>query len=333
MKKKSPSIQEIVAGIFAGNRALLAQAITLMESNAPSHRKQAREVLQQILPQTGNSIRLGITGVPGAGKSTLINALGTFLCRQKLKIAVLAIDPSSSVTMGSILGDKTRMAELSRKKNCFIRPSPTGGRLGGVTYKTRETILLCEAAGYEIIFVETVGVGQSELLIRSMVDVVLLLTLTGAGDELQNIKKGIIEVADIVLMHKADGDNKRAAERTAHEIKKTLRCFSGGRDSRIPVVLTCSALKEKSIQALWQSIEQLRKQLGTTGEFKTNRRNQLIKWLDDDILEKLRTSFFENERIADSLARCRSDVLKEKMTVSAASEFLFELYKNHDQKD
>ncbi len=331
MKGREPTVREIVAGVLAGDRVWLARAITLIESNARPHREQAQDVLCRILPKTGNSIRLGITGTPGSGKSTMINALGRFLCRQGLKTAVLAIDPSSSVTGGSILGDRTRMAELGREKNCFIRPSPTGGKLGGVGRKTRETILLCEAAGYEAVLVETVGVGQSEFLIGSMVDIVLLLLLTGAGDELQSIKRGIMEIADILLINKADGDNRQKAERTAKEMERALRYFSGGRKDRVAEVLSCSALEERGIRTLWRSVGRLRERRIRAGTFEANRQNQLIKWLEDDIVERLKSDFLENERIAHSLPRIRSDILNGKTTVSAAAESLIELYGNHDK--
>ena len=221
--RRNVDIEAYAEGVVSGNRAILARAITLVESNAPHHFEAAQALLQMLLPHTGNSIRIGITGVPGAGKSTFIDTFGSYLTAQGYKVAVLAIDPSSSVTRGSILGDKTRMGNLSRDENAFIRPSPTGGMLGGVARKTRESILVCEAAGYNVILVETVGTGQSEITVRSMVDFFLLILITGAGDELQGIKKGVIEIADALLINKADGDNKIPAQAARAEYNRVLR--------------------------------------------------------------------------------------------------------------
>ena len=284
MKKRLPSREELIKGVQSGDRVRLAQAITLIESRAKTHREKAQEVLRRLLPSTGKSIRVGITGAPGAGKSTFINTLGSYLCQKGLKTAVLAIDPSSEVNLGSILGDKTRMAELSQQENCFIRPSPTSGKLGGVHRKTRETISLCEAAGHEVILVETVGVGQSELLIRSTVDIVLLLTLTGAGDELQSIKKGIMEIADLIVINKADGDNRIKAETAAKELNQALHYFSGNQ-KETPKVVTCSSIEGNGIADVWRLIVDMKEALRVSGKLIKNRQQQLIKWLEEDIIE------------------------------------------------
>lgn len=214
-----PSVEELVQGVISGNRALLGRAITLIESNAARDQEASRELISKLLPHSGNAVRIGITGVPGAGKSSFIEAFGTYLCRKGFKVAVLAIDPSSSVSRGSIMGDKTRMEELSGEENAFIRPSPSGGSLGGVARKTRETMIACEAAGFDVILIETVGVGQSETTVRSMVDIFMLLLITGAGDDLQGIKRGIMELADILVVTKDDGDNRQRAAAHCQELK------------------------------------------------------------------------------------------------------------------
>src|SRR5581483_2203458 len=232
---------DYVAGVLCGNRAMLARSITLIESNAPAHMVLAEQVVQQLLPHAGNSIRVGITGVPGVGKSTFIETLGCLLCRHGKRVAVLTVDPSSTLTHGSILADKTRMEMLSREANCFIRPSPSGGALGGVTRKSRETILICEAAGFDVVLVETVGVGQSETTVRSMVDFFLVLMLAGAGDELQGIKKGVIELADALLITKADGDNKQRAEAARIEFSRVIHYLNTPTAGWHPPVLTCSS--------------------------------------------------------------------------------------------
>src|SRR4051794_37961021 len=239
-KSNEPTVEELVDGVLSGNRGQLARAITLVESNAEQHFHRAQELLQKILAYSGKSIRIGITGVPGAGKSTFIEAFGTYLCNLGLRVAVLAIDPSSSLTGGSILGDKTRMEQLSRNPRAFIRPSPTAGKLGGVHRKTREAMLICEAAGFDVILIETVGVGQSEVIIREMVDFFMLLVLTGAGDKLQGMKKGIIELADAILVHKADGDNKANAEKTRTDYNQILHFLQPATKGWVTKAYTCS---------------------------------------------------------------------------------------------
>ncbi len=254
-KRKEINIQKYITGILAGDRVMLARAITLIESNAPHHFTAAQSLLRELLPHTGNAVRIGITGVPGAGKSTLIEILGGMLCAQGHKVAVLAVDPTSSLTGGSILGDKTRMEQLSREPNAFIRPSPTGGMLGGVARKTRESILLCEAAGFNVVIVETVGTGQSEISVRSMVDFFLLVLVPGAGDELQGIKKGVVEIADAILINKADGENKIPAEAARVEYNRALHYLAPSADGWTTRAYTGSALTGEGIANIWAVIQ------------------------------------------------------------------------------
>ncbi|HYQ92753.1 MAG TPA: methylmalonyl Co-A mutase-associated GTPase MeaB, partial [Candidatus Competibacteraceae bacterium] len=266
-KRRRLSVDEYVQGVLAGDRNVLAQTITLVESNAPAHGAMAQEVLRRLLPHTGNSIRVGITGVPGVGKSTTIEALGMYLCEQGHQVAVLAVDPSSTVTRGSILGDKTRMEQLSRNPRAFIRPSPSSGTLGGVTRKSRETMLVCEAFGFDVILVETVGVGQSETTVRSMVDFFLLLMLAGAGDELQGIKKGIMELADALLINKADGDNQLRARAAKAEYNRALHYLAPATEGWQTRAYTCSALAHEGIDEIWRVIEDFRQKTQASGVF------------------------------------------------------------------
>ena len=246
VKRKKLTVDDYVNGILKHDRTILARTITLIESNSPKHISLAQEVIKRLLPHTGESIRIGITGVPGAGKSTFIESFGNYLIEKNFKVAVLAIDPSSSITKGSVLGDKTRMETLSRNENCFIRPSPSSGILGGVTRKTRETTLICEAAGFDVILIETVGVGQNEITVRSMVDFFLLMKIAGAGDELQGIKKGVIELADAIFINKADGDNKLRADIAREEFSRALHYLKSPTDGWTPKVITGSAINNLS---------------------------------------------------------------------------------------
>jgi LAO/AO transport system kinase len=273
-----PDVAALVRGLRAGDRAQLAQAITLVESRAAKHRASARELMQAILPHTGGALRVGLTGVPGAGKSTFIEALGLRLCAQGRRVAVLAVDPSSSRSGGSILGDKTRMEDLSREPRAFIRPSPSGDSLGGVAARTREALLLCEAAGYDVILVETVGVGQSETAVRTMTDFFLLLQIAGAGDELQGIKKGVIELADAIVVNKADGDNALRARQAKAEYAKVLHFLQPFTPGWTPVALTCSALEAEGIDAVWEVIERFRSELDASGVFAARRAEQNVDW-------------------------------------------------------
>lgn len=272
---------EYVNGILRGDRGLLAKAITLVESTLPDDQRLAGEVLKAILPHSGNSIRIGITGAPGVGKSTFIEAFGRMLLERGKRIAVLTVDPSSQVTQGSILGDKTRMQELARETYAFIRPSPSGSALGGVAASTRETILLCEAAGHDIVIVETVGTGQSDIAIKTMVDFFLLLVLPGSGDELQGIKKGIVEMADAIVVTKADGDNAKAALAAQADFQHALHLLPDQRSGWMPKVVTASAVEGKGLPAIWSMIEEFRNNLSATGFFAANRKSQQKAWFND----------------------------------------------------
>jgi len=312
------SVDDYVQGVRAGNRVVLARAITLVESNSPAHMETAQEVLRQLLPYTGNSIRVGVTGVPGAGKSTFIEILGSLLCDRGRKVAVLAVDPSSSVTRGSILGDKTRMEVLSRKKNAFIRPSPSGGTLGGVTRKSRETILVCEAAGFDVVLIETVGVGQSEVTVRSMVDFFLLILLTGAGDELQGIKKGVMELADAVLINKADGENKIRAVAAREDYARILRYLQPATEGWKSGAYTCSSVTGEGIAEIWSVIEEFRRITTGSGVFYARRRSQILDWVYAMVLEHLRAGFFSHPGVLEATPRIEQAVLDGELSATMA---------------
>ncbi len=282
---------KLAEAIRSGDRGALARGITLIESRAASHRAAADELLRALSPHSGGAVRVGITGPPGAGKSTFIDALGTLLCNAGKKVAVLSVDPSSPITHGSILGDKARMEKLSRLPNAFIRPSPSGCELGGVARRTRETIVLCEAAGFEVVLVETVGVGQSEVLVRGMVDCFLVLLLAGAGDELQGIKKGIIELADVLAVNKADGDNRARAEAARREFSRALHYLSAPEGTWQPPVLACSAYTNEGVPEVWRAVERFVAQARERGAFDLRRREQALAWLDALVDEGLREAF------------------------------------------
>jgi LAO/AO transport system kinase len=294
---KAFDLPSMVTGIRAGERGALARGITLIESRAPAHREAADQLLNALMPFAGNAWRVGITGVPGAGKSTFIDALGIRLCDGGKKLAVLSVDPSSPVTHGSILGDKTRMERLSRHPSAFIRPSPSGGEIGGVARRTRETITLCEAAGFGIVLVETVGVGQSEVLVRDMVDCFLLLLIAGAGDELQGIKKGITEMADIVAVNKADGENRTRVEATRLEFERALHYFSLSDESWHPPVLACSALDSDGVGEVWAQVGRFMEHGKRTGQFDERRRSQSLAWFSALLEEGLRAAFFARPEV------------------------------------
>ena len=308
IKRRKLEVDDYVEGVLKCDRAILSRAITLVESNAAAHFEMAQQVIQKLLPYTGKSTRVGITGVPGAGKSTFIEALGTNLCRDGHKVAVLAVDPSSTVTKGSILGDKTRMEQLSREPNAFIRPSPSGGTLGGLTRKSRETLLLCEAAGYDTILVETVGVGQSETTVRSMVDFFLLVVLTGAGDELQGMKKGVMELADAIVVNKADGDNKQRAMVTRAEYERILQFLRQATENWTTHAYTCSAYTGAGIMELWNDvIEAFMKQGWGNGVLAERRKQQTLSWVYTMVEEHLHNLFYRSPAIIG----CKEEIERE----------------------
>lgn len=326
-KKQQLSVNDYVEGILSGNRTILSQAVTLVESLLPEHHTVAQEVIEKCLPYAGKSIRLGITGVPGAGKSTFIEALGTYLCKQDHKLAVLAIDPSSERSKGSILGDKTRMEELSIAKNAFIRPSPSAGSLGGVARKTRESIVLCEAAGFDTIFVETVGVGQSETAMHSMVDFFLLIQLAGTGDELQGIKRGIMEMADGITINKCDGSNVEKAQLAKAQFQNALHLFPMPESGWSPKVTTCSAFEHINIPEVWQMVVDYVAFTNKNGYFDYKRNQQSKYWMYETIDEYLKTSFYNNPAIEDLLIKYEDMVNKNEITSFAAANKLLEFYK------
>ncbi len=297
-RKQQPTAHELASGIIAGNVISLSRAITLVESNHPDHGTQANHIIEHCLPHANRSFRIGITGVPGVGKSTFIEAFGKHLTSLGKKVAVLAVDPSSSISKGSILGDKTRMEALVKDKNAFIRPSPSGESLGGVARKTRETIILCEAAGFDTILVETVGVGQSETAVHSMVDFFLLLKLAGAGDQLQGIKRGIIEMADAIVINKADGDNVKRAQMAKTDFQRALHLYPPKRSGWQPKVALCSATEREGIEDIWKMIEAYFETTEVNNYFQQKRTQQNKYWLLQTIEERLKRDFFENPEMS-----------------------------------
>lgn len=314
----------LLEAIRNGDRAKLGSAITLLESNLESDRILARELLALALPYSGNSVRLGITGVPGVGKSTFIESLGMNLVQTGKKLAVLAIDPSSQKSRGSILGDKTRMEQLSASLHAFIRPSPASDALGGVARKTREAIILCEAAGYDVIFVETVGVGQSEIAVHSMVDCFLLLMLAGAGDELQGIKRGIMEMADLISITKADGANVAASEKARRSLANAIHLFPPTEWGWIPKVLTCSAYEGKGIREIWAEVEQFIDHMKLKNGFEARRQKQDLAWFQATVKDDLWERFIREPEIAAEYSKLEQQVLDKKMTPFAAASMLWD---------
>jgi LAO/AO transport system kinase len=326
-RRRQLTRQQFMDGILEGQRSVLARAITLIESTRAADRKLADLILEDCLPHAGNSIRLGITGIPGAGKSSLIETLGMYLIQeQQHKVAVLAVDPSSQLSGGSILGDKTRMSTLASNEMAFIRPSPSRGTLGGVTQHTREAMLLCEAAGYRTILVETVGVGQSETAVHDMVDFFLLVTVTGAGDELQGIKRGVMEIADAVAINKADGDNMVAAERTRTEAQNALHYFPGAPSGWIPQALTCSARTGKGVSELWDCVLKYVALTKSNGWFTKARREQTRNWMHDIVDQGLKERFEAHPAIRERISALEKEVLEGRMTSFHAAHQLLDLY-------
>lgn len=322
-KRQSIDIKQMSLDVQSGSKLYLAKAITLLESANLDDKAEGQALLKELLPHTGKSIRIGITGVPGAGKSTFIETFGKMLIEQGHKVAVLAIDPSSSITGGSILGDKTRMELLSREPNAFIRPSPSAGTLGGVHKKTRETMLLCEAAGYDIILIETVGVGQSETIVRGMVDFFLLLVLTGAGDELQGMKKGIMELADSIVVHKADGDNVRNAKKTVAEYKQILHLLQPATPNWTTKSMAASSYENKGLDKVLATIEEFRAQGLENGVWNDRRNGQTKDWFRAMILDQLVDEFYGAPGKKDLVTRYEKDILAGEVTIAQAIEQLF----------
>ncbi len=325
-KRKLPTPDEFFDGIRKGDITLLSQAVTLIESSRSDHQTLAQQIIEKCLPYSGNSIRLGITGVPGAGKSTTIEALGLHIIKQGGKLAVLAIDPSSERSKGSILGDKTRMEQLSSETNAYIRPSPSAGSLGGVARKTRETIILCEAAGFDTIFIETVGVGQSETAVHSMVDFFLLIMLAGAGDELQGIKRGIMEMADAIAINKADGNNVQRANIAKNEYTSALHLFPPTQSGWIPRVETCSAIENTGICEIWDMVKEYVDKTNKNGYFSHRRNEQSQYWMFETINEKLKSSFYNNPYISELTKKLKDKVLKEEISSFTAAQELLNKY-------
>jgi len=324
--RKPPTTNEYVEGIRRGDRVLLSRAITLIESKLDEHRQQAKEIIEACLPFSGQSIRLGVTGSPGVGKSSFIEALGGYLTAGEHRLAVLAIDPSSQVSHGSILGDKTRMGKLSTSDRAFIRPSPAGDSLGGVARKTRETIILCEAAGYDTIIIETVGVGQSEIAVHSMVDFFLLLLLPGAGDELQGIKRGIVEMADLVAVNKADGERLQLAKRARQEYRNALHLFPPKASQWIPQVVICSTLSGLGIDEIWQLVQEYLVSTKENGYFDQRRREQARYWLEDTIKRQLQYLFYHHPGVQSRLSAIQHAVVSGQMSSFKGAEELLDLF-------
>jgi LAO/AO transport system kinase len=315
-----------VKGVLARDKRLLAKTITLVESSLPEHQVLARKIVDQLLPATGRAVRLGITGVPGAGKSTFIESLGTMLVKEGHQVAVLAVDPSSQRSGGSVLADKTRMEKLATLDNAFIRPSPSGGTLGGVARKTRESMLVCEAAGFDVMIVETVGVGQSETTVASMVDFFLVLMIAGAGDELQGIKKGLLELADAIAVNKADGNNIARAERARRQYETALHLLAPVSPNWTPPVITCSSLEEHvaGITKIWQTVLAHREKLTASGELQAKRRKQALDWMWSLVEARLKERFYQHPDVKKRLPKLLREVEKgEKAPTIAADELLF----------
>ena len=318
--RSQPDIGRLARELLSGHRAALARAITLVESRRGDHQAASRELVQALLPKTGKAIRVGITGSPGVGKSTTIDALGMFLIERRHKVAVLAVDPSSARTGGSILGDKTRMARLSASESAFIRPSPAAGTLGGVAAKTREAMLLCEAAGFDVVLVETVGIGQSETAVCDMTDFFLALMLPGAGDELQGIKKGLDELADMIAINKADGDNIKRANHAAAEYRSALHLLSPRSEHWHPPVVTYSALTGAGIDTMWQKILDHRKRMSDSGDFAARRRQQQVKWMWSMLEQSMTARLRSEASIRAKVKRIETEVADGRIAPALAAE-------------
>ena len=325
-KRRLPA-QDYIDGILSGDRVILSRAITIIESNLEGDKILAKEIVQQILPSSGKSIRIGITGVPGVGKSTFIEVFGLHLVKEGHKVAILSIDPSSQRSRGSILGDKTRMEQLAILEEAYIRPSASGDTLGGVSNKTGETMLLCEAAGYDVILIETVGVGQSETAVHGITDFFLLLMLSGAGDELQGIKKGIMEMADMVVINKADGDNVKMSKMARIQYQNALHIFPQSESGWSPVVSTASALKNTGISNVWDEVLKFKDLIDENGYFLKNRNHQQIKWMYNNINEELKQLFYGSKNIKSQLTELEDDIVSSKISPVKAAQKILEEFK------
>ena len=314
------------ADILQGNRRAIAKAITLLENTRPESFELGQELLESLLPHTGKALRLGITGVPGVGKSTFIEAIGLFLIQQGHRVAVLAVDPSSQITGGSIMGDKTRMMELAQHPDAFIRPSPSSGILGGVARKTRETMLICEAAGFDVIIVETVGVGQSETMVSSMVDLFLLLLLPNAGDELQGIKKGVLELADLVVVNKSDGKQESLAKTAQSEYRKARHLLPSSKNTWVPQILRCSALEKRGLNEIWEEAGKFREVLQDSGEWEKQRQKQSKKWMWSMVEEGLLKNFHNYPDIQKQITKLEKEVESGKMLPTTAARKLLDFW-------
>lgn len=325
-RQRNLSAQDLINGISDGNITALSRAITLVESTNPEHQQKASEVISACLPKANNSVRIGITGVPGVGKSTFIEAFGKYLTGMGKKVAVLAVDPSSSLSHGSILGDKTRMEELVKDENAFIRPSASGETLGGVARKTRETITLCEAFGFDTIIIETVGVGQSETAVHGMTDFFLLLQIAGAGDELQGIKRGIMEMADAIVINKADGDNIKKAKLAKTEFGRALHYFPQKDSGWMPTALTCSAITKDGIPEIWEIVSAYLALTQENGFFEKRRSEQNLEWMHEAINEQLKLNFYNDEKVASTLDDIRNKVMEHRLSPFSAAQELLKLF-------
>lgn len=326
MSRAALSPDDYAAGVLAHNRAMLGRTITLIESRNRRHQEIANAILLRILPHTGKAHRIGITGVPGVGKSTFIESFGCALIKQGKRVAVLAVDPSSPVSGGSILGDKTRMLNLSQLDGSFIRPSPSSGTLGGVTRTTRQTMAVCDAAGYDVILVETVGTGQSEVAVADMTDFFLVLMLPGAGDELQGIKKGVLEIADMIVVNKADGDNEIKARQAVVHYRNALHIMQPRSPNWMPPVVTCSAIKERGLDTIWEKLQEHKDKLTASGEFTEKRQKQRIKWMWSMLQDRLMSDLKAHPAVREMLPQIETDLVSGRLTATLAVEQILDAF-------
>lgn len=332
-RKKRLTAQEYADGIISGNRIILSRAITIIESKLDTDILLAEQILELILPHTGNTLRVGITGVPGVGKSTFIESFGKYITSKEMNLAVLTIDPSSQISGGSILGDKTRMEELSNDPLAYVRPSAAGNALGGVNYKTRETMLLCEAAGFDVILIETVGVGQSETTVKGIVDFFLLLMLAGAGDELQGIKRGIMEMADAIAITKCDGDNIHKGKLARASYQSALHLFPPSESGWSPKVMTCSSVENDGLDNILENILEFEKVMKGKGFFQSNRQKQNLNWMHESIDNHIKRAFYSNAAVEDQLEHLENQVIQNKLPAIASARKLLELFNQNRSKD